>query len=71
MELLKRLANDFEFKMLVGFKEPDTRMRDIELVLRFAAFYHATYLRYQSPMKKFLTRIWKNIGTSSKMTQMI
>jgi hypothetical protein len=54
MELLKELAADPDFKQLVGFKGPDTRMRDIELVLRFAAFYHASYLRYQSPMKKFL-----------------
>jgi hypothetical protein len=29
-------------------------MKDIELVLRFSAFYHATYLNYKSPMKKFL-----------------
>jgi hypothetical protein len=29
-------------------------MKDIELVLRFAAFYHATYLNYKSPMKNFL-----------------
>jgi hypothetical protein len=29
-------------------------MKDIELVLRFSAFYHATYLHYKSPMKDFL-----------------
>jgi hypothetical protein len=29
-------------------------MKDIELVLRFAAFYHATYLNYKPPMKNFL-----------------
>lgn len=56
MELLKELANDPDFKALVGFKKPDTRMRDVELVLRFAAFYHATYLKYQSPMKKFFNK---------------
>lgn len=54
MDLLKELAEDDDFKQIVGFKGPDTRMRDIELVLRFAAFYHANYLRYRSPMKKFL-----------------
>jgi hypothetical protein len=31
-------------------------MKDIELVLRFAAFYHETYLKYKSPMKNFLNR---------------
>jgi hypothetical protein len=29
-------------------------MRDVELVLRFAAFYHNTYLNYKPPIKKFL-----------------
>jgi hypothetical protein len=53
IDLLKSLAADPDFKALVGFKEPDTRMRDVELVLRFATFYHATYLKYTSPMKKF------------------
>lgn len=54
MNLLKDLAADTDFKQLVGVKEPDKRMRDVELVLRFAAFLHASYINYQSPMKKFL-----------------
>ena len=29
-------------------------MRDVELVLRFAAFYHASYINYKPPIKKFL-----------------
>jgi len=56
IELLKAMANSPEFKALVGFKEPDTRMRDVELVLRFASFYHATYLKYQGPMRKFFNQ---------------
>lgn len=51
--ILKELAADPEFKQLLGLKSTDKRMRDVELVLRFAAFYHASYLKYQSPMKKF------------------
>jgi len=39
---------------LLGLKKPDKRMKDIELVLRFAAFYHFTYLKYKPPMRKFL-----------------
>lgn len=54
MDLLKELADDADFQQLVGFKGADTRMRDIELALRFAAFYHASYLNYHSPMKTFL-----------------
>ncbi|NLF02864.1 MAG: DUF262 domain-containing protein [Anaerolineales bacterium] len=60
MQLLKELAGSNEFRSLVGFKEPDRRMRDVELVLRFAAFYHASFLRYQSPMKKFLNTDMEN-----------
>jgi hypothetical protein len=53
MEALRNLAADSEFTSVMGLKEPDRRMRDIELVLRFASFYHATYLKYQSPMRRF------------------
>ena len=54
--LLKELAADNDFMELVGLKKSDKRMNDIELVLRFAAFYHATYLKYQSPMKRFFNQ---------------
>lgn len=40
-------------------------MKDIELVLRFSAFYHATYLNYKPPMKNFLNaeaEKYRNIG---------
>lgn len=53
-ELLKGLACDSDFLYLLGLKSPDKRMRDVELVLRFAAFYHATYLNYKPPMRVFL-----------------
>lgn len=52
--LLKELSTDRDFTFLLGLKKPDKRMKDIELVLRFAAYYHATYLNYKPPMKKFL-----------------
>ena len=53
-KLLKELSLDPDFTYLLGLKKPDKRMKDIELVLRFAAFHHATYLNYKSPMKTFL-----------------
>lgn len=56
MELLKELATDQTFGRLLGLSTPDKRMRDVELVLRFAAFYHATYLHYEKPMKRFYNR---------------
>ena len=52
--LLNELSREGDFKYLYGREKPDKRMRDIELVLRFAAFYHASYLNYKSPMRKFL-----------------
>lgn len=51
--VLKDMASDNEFMQIMGLKQPDKRMRDIELVLRFAAFYNATYLKYRSPMRRF------------------
>jgi|YelNatPaOPRAMG01_1025707.scaffolds.fasta_scaffold08326_3 hypothetical protein len=52
--LIKELAADRDFLFLLGLKEPDKRMRDRELVLRFFAFYHTPYYQYRPPMKKFL-----------------
>ena len=51
--LLKELAAEPDFLLLLGLTGPDKRMRDVELVLRFASFYHATYLKYAPPMKRF------------------
>lgn len=52
--LLKELSADPDFTSLLGLTKPDKRMKDIELVLRFSAFYHVTYLNYKPPMKDFL-----------------
>jgi len=53
-KLLRELSQDPDFTFLLGLQKPDKRMKDIELVLRFSAFYHATYLNYKPPMKNFL-----------------
>jgi hypothetical protein len=53
-KLLNKLSQNTDFMMLLGLKGPDKRMKDVEIVLRFAAFYHATYLNYKPPMKTFL-----------------
>ena len=68
MELLKDLAQDEAFRKVLGFKRPDKRMRDVELVLRFASFYHATYLKYVPPMKRFFNsdmEMYQYIGDSA------
>jgi hypothetical protein len=55
-QLLRALASDPEFMSLIGLSKPDKRMKDIELVLRFAAFYHQSYLNFKPPMRAFLNR---------------
>ena len=43
--LLKELAADADFRGLLGLKLADKRLKDVELVLRFSAFFHSTYLK--------------------------
>ena len=52
--LLKELSQDVDFRYLLGLTCEEKRMRDVEHVLRFASFYHSTYLKYNAPMRKFL-----------------
>lgn len=52
--LLKELSTEPDFRRLIGSSRPDKRMKDVWLVLRFATFYHSTYLNYKPPIKKFL-----------------
>jgi len=54
--LLKTLSQDKDFMYLLRLKNPEKRMRDIELVSRFAAFYHATYLNYKPSIRRFLDK---------------
>jgi len=54
--LLKELAAEPDFRALLGLSSADKRMRDVELVLRFASFFHGTYLKYTSPMKRFFNQ---------------
>ena len=56
LETLKTMAKEQDFMQLLGLKEPDKRMRDVELALRFAAFYNATYLKYEPPIRRFLNQ---------------
>jgi len=44
-----------EWREVIGKPRPDSRMRDVELILRFFALYHASD-RYEKPMKDFMSR---------------
>lgn len=52
-QLLLELSEDPLFQQLLAFERPDRRMKDVELVLRFFAFYHG-YGNYNKPLKRFL-----------------
>lgn len=55
-DLLKELSSYSEFRSLLGLKDQEPRMKDVELVLRFASFYHQTYLNYKAPVRSFLNK---------------
>jgi hypothetical protein len=55
-DLVHELSSDPDFKFLLDIFVPDKRRRDVELVLRFCALYHRTYLKYKPPMKAFLNK---------------
>ncbi|MGB4655468.1 MAG: DUF262 domain-containing protein [Bacteroidales bacterium] len=59
-DLLFELSEDSDFRYLLALDKPDKRMRDVELVLRFCSFYLNTYLKYKSPMRKFLNDTMEN-----------
>lgn len=53
-KLLHDLSVDRDYRTLMEFDKPHPRMWDVELVLRFAAFYFQPYMRYRPPIKQFL-----------------
>lgn len=53
-KLLKEMSENEDFRYLLNISSANNRMADVELVLRFSAFFHQTYLKYKSPMKTFL-----------------
>lgn len=55
-KLLIELSSNPDYMYLMGLRTPEKRMRDVEYVLRFAAFYHATYLKYKPSMARFLNQ---------------
>jgi hypothetical protein len=53
-DLLIELSRDPEYMKLMGFAGPEKRFKDVAYVLRFAAFFHAGYLKYSPSMARFL-----------------
>jgi hypothetical protein len=64
-DLLIDLAKDPDYMYLMGLKAQEKRMKDVEYVLRFAAFYHSNYLNYKPSMAKFMNedmKLYQNIA---------
>lgn len=55
-KLLRELSEDKDFMKIMGYSKPHKRMLDVEFVLRFASFFNQTYLKYNSPMRKFMNK---------------
>jgi HNH endonuclease len=55
-DLIHDLSRDPDFVYLLDLARPDKRRKDVELVLRYCAFYNATYLKFKPPMKAFLNK---------------
>lgn len=53
-ELLRELADVADFRALLGTATALGRMQDVEMVLRFTAFYERTYLNFPGGIKTFL-----------------
>ena len=63
--VLRQLADTPDFRKLIGGSGVSNRMQDVELVLRFLAFYERTYLKYSPGMKSFLNSFmdeYRNLG---------
>jgi len=57
-DLLNDLNNDGKWRMIIGKPQPDARMRDAEMILRFIALYYFAD-EYRKPMKDFLSKTMK------------
>ena len=53
-DFIKELSKNDDFQFILNSPPLSERMHDCELILRFFAFLHSTYLNYKPPMKQFL-----------------
>ncbi|MFG0276277.1 MAG: DUF262 domain-containing protein [Phycisphaerales bacterium] len=57
-ELLNELNSDSNWRKIIGKEQPDARMRDVEMILRFVALFLFAD-EYKKPMKDFLSTAMK------------
>ena len=63
VEYLGKLNGDLEWRKILGKPAPDSRKRDIELLVRFFAMQDIS--NYQKPMKDFLSKFMKKNQNAS------
>jgi 5-methylcytosine-specific restriction endonuclease McrA len=64
-DLLKALTHNELLLKIRGDDEPDKRMRDRQLILRFFAMWRNTHLKYRGPMKQFMNREMQDFRNAS------
>jgi hypothetical protein len=62
-DLLVQLNKDPEWREIVGTREADKRMRDVELIARFLALTES-HRKYTKPMKEFISNYMENYQNS-------
>jgi hypothetical protein len=65
--LLHELNDLPSWREILGKPKRDTRMRDVELILRFFALYHALG-QYEKPMKDFMSRYMRQHANEDEET---
>lgn len=63
-DLLLELNRTPEWRRILGKPDPDNRMRDVELILRFFSLKHALGA-YEKPMKDFMSRYMRRQAHSA------
>ena len=61
-DLIAELNNNSDWRLIFGRPVPDTRMRDVELIVRFCALLEGSE-QYSKPMKEFLNHFMKKHQT--------
>lgn len=60
-KFLEELNNYQDWRRLLNKESPDTRMKDIEMILRFFSLYKDKgWQKYKKPMKDFITEFMRN-----------
>ena len=67
-DFIKELAQSQDYLSLLGFTGPHSRMKDIELVLRFISFYAETYINYTPPSKAFMNEVMRKYRNADDTT---